>query len=135
VASMGARSGSISLDDGFNPARTVEQTRKLIDEERVLRVVREPRDSDQQCDTQRSECTQDPACFPAERRESVGRPAEFPWSMGWDPPLPGRSPDLRAVSAACKSNGEDRRALSERRSGQGISEGLQGRLWVNRRPR
>ena len=26
----------ISLDDGFNPARTVEQTRKLIDEEQVL---------------------------------------------------------------------------------------------------
>jgi branched-chain amino acid transport system substrate-binding protein len=24
------------LDDGFNPARTVEQTRKLIDEEQVL---------------------------------------------------------------------------------------------------
>src|SRR6476659_3591908 len=32
----GRRIKLISLDDGFNPARTVEQTRKLIDEEQVL---------------------------------------------------------------------------------------------------
>ena len=36
AASMAARSTYISLDDGYSPAKAVEQTRKLVEQEEVL---------------------------------------------------------------------------------------------------
>ena len=35
---MAARSRMISLDDGYSPPKTVEQTRRLVEEDQVLAI-------------------------------------------------------------------------------------------------
>ena len=75
----------ISLDDGYSPPKTVEQTRRLIEEENVLAIVGSlgtaPNSAIQRYLNQKKV----PQLFVATGATKWGDPKNFPWTMGWAP--------------------------------------------------
>src|SRR4249919_520592 len=75
----------ISLDDGYNPARTVEQARKLVEEDEVLFVFN-PLGTPSNTAIQKYMNTKKvPQLFVATGATKWGDPKNFPWTMGWQP--------------------------------------------------
>jgi branched-chain amino acid transport system substrate-binding protein len=76
----------VGLDDGYNPAKTVEQARKLVEEEEVLVVFNPlgtpPNTAIQKYMNQKKV----PHLFVATGATKWGDPKNFPWTMGWQPP-------------------------------------------------
>jgi len=81
----------ISLDDGYNPAKTVEQIRKLVEEEEVLATVgvlgTPPNSAIHKYMNQKRM----PQLFVATGATKWGDPKNFPWTMGWQPNYQGES--------------------------------------------
>jgi branched-chain amino acid transport system substrate-binding protein len=75
----------ISLDDGYSPPKTVEQTRKLVEEDHVLAdfspLGTPPNTAIQKYLNQKKV----PQLFVATGATKWGNPKEFPWTMGWQP--------------------------------------------------
>jgi len=75
----------IALDDGYNPAKTVEQARKLVEEEETLVVFNPlgtpPNTAIQKYMNQKKV----PHLFVATGATKWGDPKNFPWTMGWQP--------------------------------------------------
>ena len=74
------------LDDGYNPAQTVQQTRALVDQDKVFATVgglgTEPQLSVQQYLNQNKV----PQLFVSTgATEFSDKPAEHPWTIGWQP--------------------------------------------------
>jgi ABC-type branched-subunit amino acid transport system substrate-binding protein len=81
----GRRVNFISLDDGYNPAKTVEQTRKLVEEEEVL-VMFQPLGTPPNSAIHRyMNQKKVPQLFVATGATKWGDPKNFPWTMGWQP--------------------------------------------------
>lgn len=75
----------ISLDDGYNPAKTVEQARKLVEEEEVL-LIFNPLGSAQNSAIQKyMGAKKVPQLFVGSGATKWGDPKNFPWTMGWNP--------------------------------------------------
>ncbi|MEK8049409.1 ABC transporter substrate-binding protein [Ideonella sp. DXS22W] len=75
----------ISLDDAYNPAKTVEVTRKLVEEEEVLAMFA-PLGTAQNAAIQKyMNAKKVPHLFLATGATRWGNPKEFPWTMGWQP--------------------------------------------------
>ena len=75
----------ISLDDGYNPAKTVEQARKLVEEEEVLftfNILGTPPNS---AIHKYMNSKKVPQLFVATGATKWGDPKNFPWTMGWQP--------------------------------------------------
>jgi len=75
----------ISLDDGYSPPRTVEQTRRLVESDKVLAVVQAlgtpPNSAVHRYMNQRKV----PQLFVATGATKWGDPENYPWTMGWQP--------------------------------------------------
>ena len=75
----------VSLDDGYNPAKTVEQARKLVEQEEVLAVF-SPLGTAHNLAIRRYMNTKKvPQLFVATGASRFGDHQEFPWTMGWQP--------------------------------------------------
>ncbi len=75
----------ISLDDGYSPPRTVEQTRDLVENQHVLLTFNQlgtPTNSAVQRYLNEKKV---PQLFVATGATKWGKPKEFPWTMGWQP--------------------------------------------------
>jgi branched-chain amino acid transport system substrate-binding protein len=79
----GRRIKLISLDDGYSPPKTVEQTRKLVEEEGVACIF-------QQLGTPCATATRKylnakkvPQIFVASGATQFGDPEHYPWTIGW----------------------------------------------------
>ncbi len=75
----------ISLDDGYSPPKTVEQTRRLVEQEGVLldfSALGTPTNSAVQKYLNQKKV---PQLFVATGAAKWGNPKEFPWTMGWQP--------------------------------------------------
>ncbi|RJG04205.1 branched-chain amino acid ABC transporter substrate-binding protein [Noviherbaspirillum sedimenti] len=78
----------ISLDDGYNPAKTVEQTRKLVEQEGVLLLL-SPLGSAQNSAIQKYvQQKKIPHLFVASGAAKWSDPKNSPWSIGWNPSYP-----------------------------------------------
>lgn len=81
----------ISLDDGYNPAKTVEQARKLVEQEEVLllftTVGTPPNSAIHKYMNQKKV----PQLFVASGASKWGDPKNNPWTMGWQPPYNAES--------------------------------------------
>ncbi|MFM7660310.1 MAG: ABC transporter substrate-binding protein [Betaproteobacteria bacterium] len=81
----GRRIMFISLDDGYSPPKTVEQARKLVEQEEVLTVFNPlgtpPNSAIHKYMNQRKV----PQLFVATGATKWGDPKNFPWTMGWQP--------------------------------------------------
>jgi branched-chain amino acid transport system substrate-binding protein len=75
----------ISLDDGYNPAKTVEQVRKLVEEEEVLFVFNPLGTPSNTAIQKYMNQKKVPQLFVATGATKWGNPKEFPWTMGWQP--------------------------------------------------
>jgi branched-chain amino acid transport system substrate-binding protein len=75
----------ISLDDGYSPPRTVEQTRKLVEEDHVL-LDFNPLGTPTNTAIQRYLTEHKvPQLFVATGATKWGDPRHFPWTIGWQP--------------------------------------------------
>ncbi|HEY6513353.1 MAG TPA: ABC transporter substrate-binding protein [Burkholderiaceae bacterium] len=75
----------ISLDDGYNPAKTVEQVRKLVEEDEVLFVFNPLGTPGNTAIHKYMNQKKVPQLFVATGATKWGNPKEFPWTMGWQP--------------------------------------------------
>jgi branched-chain amino acid transport system substrate-binding protein len=75
----------ISLDDGYNPAKTVEQARKLVEEEEVLFIFNTLGTPPNSAIHKYMNTKKVPQLFVATGATKWGDPKNFPWTMGWQP--------------------------------------------------
>jgi ABC-type branched-subunit amino acid transport system substrate-binding protein len=75
----------ISLDDGYNPARTVEQARKLVEQEEVLFIFQTLGTPPNTAIHKYMNQKKVPQLFVATGATLWGDPKNFPWTMGWQP--------------------------------------------------
>jgi branched-chain amino acid transport system substrate-binding protein len=76
----------ISLDDGYNPAKTVEQTRKLVEEDEVLLIFQPLGTPSNSAIHKYMNTKKVPQLFVATGATKWGDPKNFPYTMGWQPP-------------------------------------------------
>ncbi|MCP4327828.1 MAG: ABC transporter substrate-binding protein [Alphaproteobacteria bacterium] len=75
----------ISLDDGYNPAKTVEQVRKLVEQEEVLLLFQNLGTPTNSAVHKYVDGKQVPHLFLATGATKWADPDNFPWTMGWQP--------------------------------------------------
>ncbi len=75
----------ISLDDGYSPPRTVEQMRKLVEEDHVLLDFNSLGTPTNTAIHRYMNDNKVPQLFVATGATKWGNPKEFPWTMGWQP--------------------------------------------------
>ena len=75
----------ISLDDGYNPAKTVEVTRKLVEQEEVLLIFQPLGTPPNSAIHKYMNDKKVPHLFVATGATKWGDPKNFPWTMGFQP--------------------------------------------------
>jgi branched-chain amino acid transport system substrate-binding protein len=75
----------ITLDDGYNPAKTVEMTRKLVEEDEVLLVFQPLGTPSNSAIHKYMNTKKVPQLFVATGATKWGDPKNFPYTMGWQP--------------------------------------------------
>lgn len=75
----------ITLDDGYNPAKTVEQARKLVEEDEVLLLFNPLGTSSNLAIRKYMNSKKVPQLFLASGATLWGDPKNFPYTMGWQP--------------------------------------------------
>jgi branched-chain amino acid transport system substrate-binding protein len=81
----GRRLNFVTYDDGYNPSRTVEMARKLVEQDEVLfifNVLGTPTNSSIHKYMNQQKV---PQLFNATGATKWGDPKNFPWTMGWQP--------------------------------------------------
>ena len=123
----GRKINFISYDDGYSPPKAVEQTRKLVESDEVLLMFNPLGTPGNTAIQKYLNGKKVPQLFVATGATKWNDPKNFPWTMGLQPELPDRRPDLREVHPEGEAERQDRRALPERRLRQGLPEGPEGR--------
>ncbi|WP_338695122.1 MULTISPECIES: ABC transporter substrate-binding protein [unclassified Bradyrhizobium] len=75
----------ISYDDGYSPAKTVEQARKLVEDDAVLLVFGSVGTSSNAAIRKYMNEKQVPQLFIASGASKWNDPKNYPWTMGWQP--------------------------------------------------
>ena len=75
----------ISLDDGYSPAKTVEQTRKLVEQEQVAFIFSPLGTPTNTAIQKYLNQRKVPQLFVATGASKWADPQHFPWTMGWQP--------------------------------------------------
>jgi branched-chain amino acid transport system substrate-binding protein len=81
----GRKINFISYDDAFNPAKTVEQTRKLVESDEVLFLAGSLGTPTSNAVRAYLNQRKIPQLFLATGATHFGDPKNFPWTMGWQP--------------------------------------------------
>ncbi|MDB5409227.1 MAG: branched-chain amino acid transporter substrate-binding protein [Rhodospirillales bacterium] len=74
-----------SLDDGYSPPKTLEQTRKLVEEGNALLLFGSVGTPTNNAVRKYLNDKQVPQLFVGSGATMWGDPARFPWTMGWQP--------------------------------------------------
>jgi branched-chain amino acid transport system substrate-binding protein len=75
----------IALDDGYNPARTVEQARRLVEQDEALLVFNPLGTASNTAIHKYLNDKKVPQLFVSTGATKWGDPKNFPWTMGWQP--------------------------------------------------
>src|SRR5471030_1814325 len=81
----GRKINFISYDDGYNPAKAVEQARKLVESDEVLFILNSLGTPSNSAIQKYMNAKQVPQLFVATGATKWGDPKENPWTMGWQP--------------------------------------------------
>lgn len=81
----GRRVKFISYDDGYNPAKTVELVRKLVEQDEVLLMFGSVGGATSAAVRPYLNSHKVPQLFNASGPAMWDQPREFPWTMGWQP--------------------------------------------------
>ena len=122
----GRKINFISYDDGYSPPKTVEQVRKLVEQDGVLLIVQPLGTPTNTAIQQYMNQKKVPQLFVATGATKWDDPKHFPWTMGWQPNYQSEG-HIYASYILEHSRRQDRGALSERRLRQGLSQGPEGR--------
>jgi len=82
----GRKINLVSLDDGYSPPRTVEQIRRLVEEEEVLFTFQTLGTPPNTAIHKYMNAKKVPQLFVATGATKWGDPEHYPWTMGWQPP-------------------------------------------------
>ena len=94
----------ISLDDGYNPAKTVEQARKLVEQEEVLLIFQPLGTPPNSAIHKYMNDKKVPHLFVATGATKWGDPKNFPWTMGYQPNYQSESKVFAAHLMETKPN-------------------------------
>jgi branched-chain amino acid transport system substrate-binding protein len=75
----------ITYDDGFAPPKTVEMTRKLVEEDKVFLMFNTLGTAPNTAIQRYLNGKKVPQLFVATGASKWGNPKEYPWTMGWQP--------------------------------------------------
>jgi branched-chain amino acid transport system substrate-binding protein len=81
----GRRINFISYDDGYNPAKTVEQARKLVEDDEVLLIFNPLGTPGNTAIQKYMNAKKVPQLFVSTGAAKWNDPKNFPWTMGWQP--------------------------------------------------
>ncbi|NEU98293.1 ABC transporter substrate-binding protein [Bradyrhizobium sp. UFLA 03-164] len=81
----GRRINLISLDDAYSPPKTVEQTRKLVEQDEVLFIFNSLGTATNAATQRYLNAKKVPQLFVATGASKIGDPKTYPWTMGWLP--------------------------------------------------
>jgi branched-chain amino acid transport system substrate-binding protein len=81
----GRKINFISYDDSYSPPKTVEQARKLVESDDVLFIFQSLGTPTNTAIQKYMNQKQVPQLFVATGATKFGDPANFPWTMGWQP--------------------------------------------------
>jgi branched-chain amino acid transport system substrate-binding protein len=81
----GRKINLISLDDAYTPPRTVEQIRKLVEDDQVLLVFQALGTAHNTAIQKYMNAKKVPQLFVSTGASKWGDPQHFPWTMGWQP--------------------------------------------------
>jgi len=81
----GRKLNFVSLDDGYSPPKTVEQVRRLVEEEQVLLLFQTLGTPTNTAIHKYVNAKKVPHLFVATGATKWGDPQHFPWTMGWQP--------------------------------------------------
>jgi branched-chain amino acid transport system substrate-binding protein len=81
----GRKINFISLDDGYSPPKTVEQIRRLVEQEQVAFIFNSLGTPSNSAIEKYLNQKKVPQLFVSTGANKWGRPSEFPWTMGWQP--------------------------------------------------
>ena len=96
----------LSLDDGYNPAKTVEQARKLVEEEEVLLLFQPLGTPPNTAIHKYMNAKKVPQLFVATGATMWGDPKNFPYTMGWQPNYQSEGRIYAAHLMETKPNGK-----------------------------
>ena len=94
----GRKINFISLDDGYSPPKTVEQTRKLVEQDEVLLIFNSLGTPTNTAIHKYMNEKKVPQLFVATGATKWGDPKDFPWTMGWQPTTRPRRASMRNTS-------------------------------------
>lgn len=75
----------ISLDDGYSPPKTVEQTRKLVEKEEIDFLFASLGSATNAAIQKYVNAKKVPQLFVATGSSNWGQPDKYPWTIGWQP--------------------------------------------------
>jgi branched-chain amino acid transport system substrate-binding protein len=81
----GRKVNFISYDDGYNPAKTVEQARKLVESDEVLLIFNSLGTANNTAIQKYMNTKKVPQLFVSTGAAKWNDPKNFPWTMGWQP--------------------------------------------------
>ncbi|MGO9422052.1 ABC transporter substrate-binding protein [Roseiarcus sp.] len=81
----GRKINLISLDDGYSPPKTVEQVRRLVEQEQVAFLFNTLGTPSNLAIRQYCSDNKVPQLFVATGAATFSDPKQFPWTMGWQP--------------------------------------------------
>ncbi len=81
----GRRVTLITLDDGYSPEKTIDQTRRLIEQHQVLAIFQSLGTAANTAIQRYLNSKKIPQLFVSTGASKWGDPAKFPWTMGWQP--------------------------------------------------
>jgi branched-chain amino acid transport system substrate-binding protein len=82
---QGRKINFISYDDGYNPAKTVEQARKLVESDEVLLIFNSLGTANNTAIQKYMNARKVPQLFVSTGAAKWNDPKNFPWTMGWQP--------------------------------------------------
>src|SRR3978361_2560726 len=81
----GRKINFVSYDDGYNPAKTVEQARKLVEDDEVLLIFNPLGTPGNTAIQKYMNAKKVPQLFVSTGAAKWNDPKNFPWTMGWQP--------------------------------------------------
>ncbi len=81
----GRKINFISVDDAYSPPKTVEQVRRLVEEEQVLLIFQSLGTAHNTAIHKYMNARKVPHLFLSTGATKWGDPEHFPWTMGWNP--------------------------------------------------
>ena len=116
----GRKINFISYDDGYSPPKTVEQVRRLVEQDKVAFLFNTLGTADQQRHRPLREPAEGAASVPGTGADKWGNYQDTPWTIGWQPSYRTEAQIYTKYMLEQKPNAKIGAALPERRFRQGL---------------